>query len=204
MLSFATRWSRFFWRVTTPPQTPSPGRGIYWRAIRTTTHVCTKKSRSSLAACTPSAEDVPLLPFARAVFAESMRLYPPAWLLGRVAVEPHEAQGYVVPSGSLVVVSPWVVHRNSTYFPEPGQFRPDRWLSDGPHPRPRYAYFPFGGGSRGCLGEAFAWMEGVLLISTIAQHWRFRLLEDMAPPTPQPALTLKPKSGLLLRIEQRS
>lgn len=151
----------------------------------------------------PQAGDVAALPFTRMVFAESMRLYPPAWLLARVAVENHEARGYLVPAGSLVVMSPWVVHRNGMYFPEPETFEPGRWRTEN-HGRPRFSYFPFGGGSRGCMGEAFAWMEGVLLLAVIAQRWRFRLLDDSSHPGMHPGLTLTPKSGIRVKVERRS
>ena len=146
----------------------------------------------------------PTLPFTRMVLAESMRLYPPAWLLARVAVEDHEARGYVVPAGSFVVLSPWVVHRNASYFPEPERFDPDRWRAERHNGRPRFSYFPFGGGSRGCMGEAFAWMEGVLLLAVIAQRWRFRLLDESSHPEMRPALTLTPKSGIRVKVERRS
>jgi cytochrome P450 len=152
----------------------------------------------------PDAGDVSDLPFTRMVFAESMRLYPPAWLLARVAIENHEARGYVIQAGSLVVMSPWVVHRNATYFPEPEHFDPERWRADGRNGRPRFSYFPFGGGSRGCMGESFAWMEGVLLLAVIAQHWRFRLLDESPQPEIHPGLTLKPKDGIRVRVERRT
>jgi cytochrome P450 len=148
------------------------------------------------------ADDLPELPFARAVFGESMRLYPPAWLIGRVTVSEYDAKGYTIPSGSLVVVSPWVLHRNRAYFPEPDRFDPDRWLGEEHKRLPRFAYFPFGGGPRGCMGEAFAWMEGVLLLAAIAQRWRFRLLDARAPDM-LPALTLKPKGGIRVVPERR-
>jgi cytochrome P450 len=151
----------------------------------------------------PQAGDVTDLPFTRMVLAESMRLYPPAWLLARVAVDNHEARGYVVPPGSLVVMSPWVVHRNGMYFPEPEKFDPDRWCADAHNGRPRFSYFPFGGGSRGCMGEAFAWMEGVLLLAVIAQRWRFRLLDESSHPEMHPGLTLTPKSGIRVKVERR-
>jgi cytochrome P450 len=151
----------------------------------------------------PAAEDVSALPYTRMVFAESMRLYPPAWLLGRVAVENHQAHGYVIPAGSLVVLSPWAVHRNETYFPEPERFDPDRWDPDRIAGRPRFSYFPFGGGSRGCMGEAFAWMEGVLVIAALAQRWRFRVVDETTIPEPHPAITLKPKNGIRMRVENR-
>ena len=151
----------------------------------------------------PRADDVQALPYTRMVFAESMRLYPPAWLLGRVAIERHDVRGYAIPRGSLVVVSPWAVHRNDEYFPEPERFDPDRWCPEVQASRPRFSYFPFGGGTRGCMGEVFAWMEGVLLVAAFAQRWRFRLLDESSVPELQPAITLKPKHGIRVRVERR-
>jgi cytochrome P450 len=156
-----------------------------------------------LAGRLPTAADVADLPFARMVLAESMRLYPPAWLLARIAVDDHEARGYIVPKGSLVVLSPWVAHRNSTYFPEPERFDPDRWCAARASGRPRFSYFPFGGGSRGCMGEAFAWMEGVLVLAVFARRWRCQLLDPASHPGMRPALTLTPKSGIRVRVQQR-
>jgi len=141
--------------------------------------------------------------FTRMVLAESMRLYPPAWLIARAAVADHEARGYRIPSGAFVVMSPWVVHRDATYYPDPDTFDPDRWRPERQNGRPRYAYFPFGGGTRGCMGESFAWMEGVLVLSIISRHWRLRLIDESSHPLIDPGLTLKPKSGIPVRIRQR-
>ncbi len=151
----------------------------------------------------PHASDVSELRYTRMVLAESMRLYPPAWLIARVAVEEHEAAGYAIPVGSLVVLSPWAVHRNKSYFPDPERFDPERWRDATQNGLPRFSYFPFGGGSRGCMGEAFAWMEGVLLLAVIARRWRFRLLDESSHPAIRPALTLMPRSGIPVRIAQR-
>ncbi len=144
----------------------------------------------------PVPDDLPALEFTKQVFAEAMRLYPPAWLLGRVAVERHEARGFVISPGSLVVLSPWVVHRDVRFYRDPERFDPDRWTPEHEQSRPRFAYFPFGGGSRGCMGEAFAWMEGILVLATIAQRWRFRRM-DAEMPEPYPALTLKPRAAVM-------
>jgi cytochrome P450 len=151
----------------------------------------------------PTAADGQDLPFTRMVLAESMRLYPPAWLIARVAVEEHDVRGYTIPRGGIVVLSPWIAHRNSIHFPEPERFEPDRWRPERQNGRPRFSYFPFGGGSRGCMGEAFAWMEGVLLLAVIAQRWRFRLVDASRHPGMHPGLTLTPKSGIRVRVEQR-
>ena len=145
----------------------------------------------------------PEAPFVRVVLAESMRLYPPAWVIARVASEDHDACGYRIPRGAFVVMSPWVVHRDATYFPDPERFDPDRWRAERQNGRPRFAYFPFGGGSRGCMGESFAWMEGILVLSVISRRWRLRLIGEPAQPLIHPGLTLKPKAGIPVRLEQR-
>lgn len=149
----------------------------------------------------PVADDMPALPLTRAVFAEAMRLYPPAWILARVPMTDYRLRGFTLPAGSIVVMSPWVVHRSEVYFPDPSRFDPDRWAVARRNGRPRFAYFPFGGGPRGCMGEAFAWMEGILVIATIAQHWRFETTRGRVEPWP--LMTLKPKDGLLMRALRR-
>jgi cytochrome P450 len=145
----------------------------------------------------PSVEDVPKLEYTRAIAAESMRLYPPAWTMGRKAIERHEIGGYPIPSGALVIVSQWILHHDPRWWPNAEAFQPERWAvkSD----RPKYAYFPFGGGSRICIGESFAWTEIILLLATIAQRWRFTL---ETPPTPEPRITLRP-AGLRMRATAR-
>ena len=180
---FATRSSRCFWRATRPPRTRWPGRGICWPAILPPPCDLHAEIDAVLGeGRLPRAVDVPDLRYTRMVLAESMRLYPPAWLLARVAVEDHDVRGYVIPKGSFVVLSPWVVHRSSAYFVDPEQFEPERWRAERHDGHPRFSYFPFGGGTRGCMGEAFAWMEGVLLVAIIAQRWRFRLLDESRHP----------------------
>ena len=149
-----------------------------------------------------AAEDVGRLPFTRMVLAESMRLYPPAWLIGRVAAEDHAAAGYRVRAGSVVIMSPWAVHRDARYFPAPETFDPDRWSADRQAARPKFSYFPFGGGSRGCIGEPFALMEGVLVLASLAQRWKFRLIGDR--PRIYPAITLRPSPGIQVIVEPRS
>jgi cytochrome P450 len=149
----------------------------------------------------PCAEDVSRLEYTRAVVAESMRLFPPAWTMGRRAKEPHAIGGYDIPVHALVLTSQWVVHRDPRWWDEPHSFRPERWLSN-QRARPKYAYFPFGGGSRVCIGESFAWTEAILLAATIAQRWRF-VRGGNPPPKPEPRITLRP-SDLRLQALARS
>ena len=159
---------------------------------------------------TPTADDVPKLEWARAIIAESMRLFPPAWTMGRRALENHTIGGCTIERGDLVLVSQYVAHRDPRWWDEPDVFRPSRWLIDaGREPgagnrepaRPKYAYFPFGGGSRICIGEAFAWTEAILLLATIGQKCRFVKTSDPAP-VPEPRITLRPK-GLVMALEMR-
>jgi cytochrome P450 len=146
---------------------------------------------------TPGIEDVPKLEYTRAVAAESMRLYPPAWTMGRKAVEGHSIAGYRIDPGSLVIMSQWVVHRDPRWWPDAEVFLPERWAEKAD--RPKYAYFPFGGGSRICIGESFAWTELILLLSTIAQQWRFAAGNA---PAPEPRITLRPKDLFMQAIRR--
>jgi len=139
---------------------------------------------------TPSMDDVPKLEWTRAIISESMRLFPPAWTMGRKVLQDHALGDHTIEKDALVILSQWVVHRDPRWWPQPDSFMPERWLS--PSDRPKYAYFPFGGGSRVCIGEAFAWTEAILLLATIAQRWRFVRGEAPAPTT-EPRITLRPK-----------
>jgi cytochrome P450 len=150
----------------------------------------------------PTTADVPQLPFTEMVLAESMRLYPPAWALGRLATEDYEVGGYIVPTGALVLLSQYVMHRDARYFPDPLRFDPQRWTQDARESRPQFSYFPFGGGTRRCIGEGFAWMEGILLIATLALNWRMRLAPDH-PVELKPVITLRPKHGMRMTLARR-
>ena len=147
-------------------------------------------------------DDVTRLPYTRMVLAESMRLYPPAWVVGYRAVDDCTVAGWHVPARSLCVMSQFIVHRDARWFPDPERFDPDRWSADRQAERPRFAYFPFGGGPRQCIGEQFAWTEGVLLLATIARKWRVRPLRP-AMAEPYPVFTLRPKDGVPVRLERR-
>jgi len=150
----------------------------------------------------PTFEDMAALPYTRMVFAESMRLYPPAWAIGRRALESFEANGFLIPRRSVVIMSQYIVHRDRRFFPEPERFEPERWTPEAQASRPRFSYFPFGGGSRICIGEQFAWMEGVLLVAALSRKWRMRLVTGH-PVEVQPLITLRPKHGMRMILEQR-
>lgn len=132
-----------------------------------------------------------------------MRLYPPAWIIGRRTLQPYEVGGYVAPPNALVLMSQYVMHRNPRYFEQPECFNPQRWVDEGQSDRPKFAYFPFGGGPRLCIGESFAWMEGILLLATIGQCWRMRLVPGH-PVVPEPLITLRPKHGMRMNMERRA
>ncbi len=148
----------------------------------------------------PSFEDLPQLRYTEMVLAESMRLYPPAWGVGRKAIEACEIGGYELPKGGVVIMSPYVMHRDPRWFPEPDRFDPERWIPEARDARPKFSYFPFGGGSRLCIGERFAWMEGTLMLATIAQKWRLRLVPGHRV-EPLPLITLRSKYGMRMRVE---
>jgi cytochrome P450 len=146
--------------------------------------------------------DLPRLTYAENIISETLRLYPPGWMLGREAIEPLELGGYRIPKGTTVFMTACVIHRDDRWFDDPDAFRPDRW-ADGLIQRiPRYAYFPFGGGPRICIGNSFALMEATLVLATIAQKYRLRLVPD-AIVTPLPSMTLRPAQGVKMVLSQR-
>jgi cytochrome P450 len=150
----------------------------------------------------PGPEDMPKLPYTRMILAESMRLYPPAWAVGRRAISDFEAGGYHIPARSMVLMSQYITHRDARFYPNPERFDPDRWLPEIASKRPKFSYFPFGGGTRICIGEQFAWMEGVLILATIGQRWKLRH-DGNGDPEIEPQITLRPRGGLQMRIVRR-
>ena len=146
-----------------------------------------------------TAADVPALGFTRAVLAESLRLRPPAWIVARSPAADVELGGIGVQAGSIVLISPYLMHRDARFYRNPLAFEPDRWLDERQVGRPKMAYVPFGAGPRSCIGEGFAWMEGVLLLATFAQRWRLRLVgRDEVQPHPQ--ITLRPPAGVTMMV----
>ncbi|MEZ0374689.1 MAG: cytochrome P450, partial [Candidatus Sericytochromatia bacterium] len=150
----------------------------------------------------PDVDDLPRLTYTRQVMTESMRLFPPAWVLGRRALNDYRLGAYRIPQGSIVTISQFLVHRSPRFFADPLSFCPERWTPEFKRDLPKFAYFPFGGGPRNCIGEAFAWMEGTLLLASLGQHWRFRLQPGQRV-EPQPMVTLRPRNGLQMRLEAR-
>jgi cytochrome P450/ribosomal protein S18 acetylase RimI-like enzyme len=150
----------------------------------------------------PSVSDLERLPLTERIFREALRLFPPAWALSRRALVDFEIGGYVVPRGSFLVVSPFVTHRDPRLWEDPLAFRPERWRDDASPIRHRYSFFPFGGGSRVCIGERFAYLEGRLVLATLAQRWRLRPVSSELPRL-SPLLTLRPRGGIHMRVERR-
>ena len=150
----------------------------------------------------PSVRDLPRLRYADAVIKESMRLYPPAWAIGREALADCEIGGYHVPTKTQMFISQHVTHRDPRFFDDPDAFDPSRWHDGRTEDLPAYAYFPFGGGPRLCIGTNFARMEAVLLLATVAREFR---LEPVTgdPPVPQPSITLRPRGGITMRLSKR-
>ena len=149
-----------------------------------------------------TAADKPNLKYTEQVIQEALRLYPPAWVLGRSALADCTIGGHAVAKGSTIIISQWAVHRNARFFPDPETFRPERWEGDFARTLPKYAYFPFGGGPRVCIGNTFALMESVLVLATLLQSCRFELVPGQNIVL-QPAVTLRPREGVKMRIGVR-
>ena len=150
----------------------------------------------------PTVDDIPKLQYTEKVLRESMRLYPPVWTMGRYVENDYNVAEYTIPAGSSILMSQYVMHHDPRYYEEPEQFNPDRWTAEFKTQLPRFSYFPFGGGIRGCIGEPFAWMEGILIIATITQMWKMRLVPGQRIKL-DPAITLRPKYGMKMKLTAR-
>jgi cytochrome P450 len=152
----------------------------------------------------PTLEDTQRLPFTTAVFSEAMRLYPPVWVVGRRALEEVTIGEYTVPARTIVIMSQYVVHHDARFWPDAAEFRPERWLDEAAQAaRPKFAYFPFGGGGRICIGDAFAWTEGVILLAVMARRWKFEAVPGH-PVELNATVTLRPKFGLKMVVREAS
>ena len=155
-----------------------------------------------LAGATPTADQLHRLPYTAAVIAESMRLYPPVYVIGREATDDLELGGYRVKRGYTVLMSQWVSHRDPRYFPEPEEFRPERWENGLAKRIPKFAYYPFGGGQRLCVGSSFALMEAAIILAAVGQRYRFTLDPDAVIGI-KPQITLLPANGIPATLERR-
>ncbi len=151
---------------------------------------------------TPRVEDLPDLPYTRMVIDEALRLYPPAWFTGRQAKDEDEIRGYCIPAGTPIALSQYVTHRHPAFWERPEAFEPERFTPERSAGRPHFAYFPFGGGPRQCIGNNFALMEARLVLATIARRYRLRLVPGQRI-VPEPLVTLRPHNGIRMRLEER-
>ncbi len=163
------------------------------------------EARAVLGDTSPTAADYPKLSYATQVFAETMRLYPPVWVTGRTCVKPYAIAGYNIPVGATLLAPQYAVHRDGRFFEHPEIFDPGRFTPEAKSGRPRYSYFPFAGGSRQCIAEGLAWMEGTLVLAVIARDWQLSpsLATSQEPPI-KPAVSLRPAKGIPLRLDRRS
>jgi len=150
----------------------------------------------------PGLDDLPQLSYTRRVLSESLRLYPPGWIVGRRAIVDTSVGGYAVPRRTVLILAPTVTHMDPRWFPDPNCFNPDRWTPEADAVRPKFAFFPFSGGSRICIGEQFAWTEGIILLATLGRRWKMRL-DPKQRIGWQPIITLRPKYGMRMTLEQR-
>ena len=157
-----------------------------------------------LGTCTPTAGDYERLPYATQVFAETMRLYPPVWVTARTCSKPYEIAGYPIPVGATLFAPQYAVHRDPRLYDDPERFDPERMTRQARSTRTRYAYFPFAGGSRQCIAEGLAWMEGTLVLAVIAREWQLSPAPGSAAKfAVNPAISLRPKSGVPLALVRR-
>ncbi len=150
----------------------------------------------------PTVEDLPQLKYTRMVLGESMRIYPPIYLITRQAVEDFEIGPYLVPADTIVLMSPYLIHHDARFHQNPETFDPDTWEEHAQRISSKYEYFPFSRGPRACIGEPYAWLEGVLVLATIAQSWRLKLVPGHPVELLQ-LINLRPKHGMMMELERR-
>jgi cytochrome P450 len=150
----------------------------------------------------PTASDLPNLPYTRMVIDETLRLYPPAWITNRRAIEDDTVCGYRIPAGAMLSISPYVTHRDPALWENPEGFDPDRFTPERAAGRPHYAYFPFGGGPRQCIGKGFALMEATLVLALLSQRCEMHLVPGRKVET-EALATLRPRYGVWMRVRPR-
>ncbi|PAX52870.1 cytochrome P450 [Brunnivagina elsteri] len=151
----------------------------------------------------PTFDKLPQLDYTRRVFEETLRLYPPAWALPRVSLEDDEMEGYFIPKGTIVTLAKFITHRHPEFWENPDEFNPDNFLSEKVNQRPKFAYFPFGGGQRICIGKSFALMEATIIMAIVSQHFKLELVNNH-PVEIDPRFTLRPKYGIKVKLWKRS
>jgi cytochrome P450 len=151
----------------------------------------------------PTFTDLARLPYTRQVVAESIRMYPPAYAIGRRALHAYSFGEFSVPARTIILVSPYLQHHDARWFPDPERFLPERWTAEAAAARPKFSYFPFGAGTRVCIGEQFAWSEAILMLATLAQRWSAALVPGH-PIALQPRITLRPKHGMRMTVHRRA
>lgn len=146
--------------------------------------------------------DLDRLPYARLIITETLRMYPPAWFVGRTALADIKLDGFTIPKGASVLMSQFVMHRDGRFFEDPARFQPERWTESFNSGLPRGAYFPFSAGDRHCLGEGFAWLEALLALATLVERWKFELVagQDIRP---RPSITLRPNTAIRMIVRER-
>ncbi len=149
----------------------------------------------------PTLEHLPLLPYTAMVLQESLRLYPPIWILSRKAIADDERGGLLIPQGSMVILSPYATHRHPEFWEQPEVFNPEHFTPERVAARPHFAHFPFGGGPRLCIGNNFALMEAQLVLATVAQRYRLRLVPGH-PVVPEAKITLRPRYGMPMTLQR--
>jgi cytochrome P450 len=164
-----------------------------------------EEAASVLGGREPSFEDLPQLPYTAMVFNEGLRLYPPAWIMARDVLHDAEIEGWHIPAGSLLFLSPYVTHRLPEHWEDPLRFNPQHFSPEQVLERPRFAYFPFGGGQRQCIGKNFALVEAQLALPMLTQKYRFSLYEPYERQTnaPYPTYNMRPQKPILLKLERR-
>jgi len=150
----------------------------------------------------PTLTDLPQLRYTDCVIKEALRLYPPLFSIARAPNQDYTLDGYCIPANHIVMFSPWVMHRSAHYFPEPQRFQPERWEQDLEKQLPKGVYFPFGDGPRVCMGKSFALMELVLILTTIVQKFQLTLVANQLI-EPLPSMTLRPKTGIQVKVNHR-
>jgi cytochrome P450 len=151
----------------------------------------------------PTVADLPRLRYVGCVFEEALRLYPPIWAIPRVPLEDDVVDGYRIPRGTLVILVPYVTHRHPDFWPQPERFLPERFLPENARERPRWAWLPFGGGQRQCIGNAFAMMEAQLVLATVTQRFTLRGVPGV-PVEPEPLVSLRPRGPMPMEVSRRA